>query len=41
VDERWETIATWATWSLPWPRKTYIIVRNVAADGFSVSAQGE
>jgi hypothetical protein len=27
----WETIATWATLSLPWPRKTFVVVQNVPA----------
>jgi hypothetical protein len=29
MGEGWQTIATWATWSLPWPKKTFMIVRNV------------
>ncbi len=28
---QWETLATWSTFSLPWPAKTVHVVRNVAA----------
>ena len=32
--ETWETIATWAAPSVPWPRKTFTLLRNVAAAQF-------